>query len=234
MSSCSSLKNQEQSNKTMDLGATQYQVFKPEDFVSQADYTIVSDNYVLDDKAGNNIKIVYPKIIGFVDGNRQDEINNLLKNAAFIATKQVDQNLTLDLDYTISLTTNRLISVQYDGFYYVTTAAHPINYFHTVNIDLETGKMLLLQDMVGVDDQLADKIINQGNGVSEYLTSLEIEDIKNNYLLDSRREDWNTTIYECNSFYLTPDHLGISFPTIHAMGDHIEYEIPYEKVGILN
>ncbi len=54
---------------------------------------------------------------------------------------------SLDINYQIFAATDRVISIQFHVFYYVTGAAHPNSYTVPLNFDLKTDKVLTLADL---------------------------------------------------------------------------------------
>ncbi|WP_425448640.1 PdaC/SigV domain-containing protein [Dethiothermospora halolimnae] len=186
----------------------------------------------------NNIKINYPKITNLNDAKRQNTINTLLKDEALKIIDYYDtieKKLTLEINYTIKLKTNNLLSIAYSGLGYVKGAAYPNNHFYTTNIDINNGNRLRLKDIIEIDDELIKKIQKGNFKAPKNRRTIILNKLDSkNTLKNFSKSDSLANITEGRDnyifTYLTPSSLGISINVIHALGDHIEFEIDYQHI----
>ena len=111
-----------------------------------------------DKNQNNNIRIFYPQIQGLGDEIREEKVNVLIKEDA---TKLVggylyeDNNLFHDLDYEIKFLNDRVFSICYKGSYGGTTNGQKLSpIILTTTVDIGTGKILTLNDVVNDFDAL--------------------------------------------------------------------------------
>lgn len=185
----------------------------------------------------NSIKIAYPQISGLGDENKQKQINELIKDEAIKGISLYDDEVkaTVEMNYEIKYKSANLLSIIYTGILYVDKAAYPINMFYTTNIDITNGNRIMLKDFINIDDDFIEKVKN-----AEFITqSPEIESEKE-YIIKTIG-DFNLTKELKNAdgsientlsaySYFAEDSLGISFGVIHALGDHVEFEIDYDDL----
>lgn len=198
----------------------------------EANYSVINNHY-----QDGSVVINYPQISGLPNQSTQNFINDLLKSEAFKAIKVysgTDEEYSIELNYDIHLATERLLSIEYIGLRYVANTAYPNNIFYTVNIDIDQAKRLKLTDVVNVKDELIQNI--NYNSYLEHSSDIKYDDINAEvinsnvfYNLENSDLYLNDAISGVSS-YLTEDSLGISFPVSHALGDHVEFEIPYKQI----
>lgn len=222
--------------------------------------TIVTDTREKDFKSSNNmtyqliknvytnknVTVNYPQIINLGDDNKQNKINELIKNEALYGfTNGVDDNLSLEINYDIKLESADVVSILYSGVAGFKGAAHPTNLLYTTNINIKNGKKLKLVDLIKIDENLA-KNFKKGryinlesidnpessqqlqSAVADYVNNIDINDL----IKDFNQSD-NRGIKEnpSNTFsYLTKDSIVISITVPHPIGDHAEYEIKYKDI----
>ncbi|MDR3563318.1 MAG: hypothetical protein P4N59_18050 [Negativicutes bacterium] len=82
-------------------------------------YQIVKETYTAND-ASMDVAINYPQIVHLGNGDRQKQINELIKKEAlqFIHTASEKSPLTLPIDCNITWQSDRLLSIQYSGLGY--------------------------------------------------------------------------------------------------------------------
>lgn len=193
-----------------------------------------------------DIKAEYPQIEGFADAARQRKINELIKSEAlapYLRTiKELDpiQKYEADGKYEIKLQNDNILSITYSSFNNIVPSAHPYNMFYTTNIDLKTGKKLVLKDLVpNIDKAFIEVLKNSkyaGNIDKQYEPEIRTQAFSwyenDEQLLDalSSKSETESNIY----VYVTPDSLGISMPITHAAGDHAEFEINCSDLTSLN
>ncbi|WP_379157924.1 PdaC/SigV domain-containing protein [Paenibacillus sp. sgz5001063] len=185
-----------------------------------------------------NYKIKYPQLFGMSDVDKQNELNNTLKDEALKVLKYYEEPsgfVDINIDYKIVLETRNILSIQYSGVGDVSNAAHPNNLFYTTNINIKSGERLRLKDIVNIDEDLASKFLNDGfkalwPAQGEALKHFTNEEIKQNFT-DADSLDYIGTEKQADVFsYFTNDSLGISISVSHAIGDHAEFEIKYQDI----
>jgi hypothetical protein len=197
-----------------------------------------------------NVTIYYPQITGLSGSNNLNTINTLIKNDAFSCISgSIDNNLSLQINYNVTLSNSNLLSVKYTGQYYVNGTNHPTHLFYTTNIDIKNGTKLKLSDLVTVNKSLADNFKegtyipwmtlanSQDNKQFQSTVINFVNSINDNDLIASLNRSGSKSsggslpsIYSPTYCYLTRNTLGISISTSSVMGDHIEYEIKYNAI----
>lgn len=203
------------------------------ELASQGSYKIVSETY--DNNKGT--KIIYPQISDLGDAEKQKELNEIIKNEALKGNnyyKDVDGEVTIDINYKIVCQEPELLSITYSGVGNVSGAAHPSNLFYTTNLDITNRKNLKLNDIVNINDDFVNMLINGSFKAvnSEYeaeyksqINMLTLEDWKKMLLAADPSDKMGSEFS-----YMTKDSLGISIGVIHALGDHAEFEIKYKDI----
>lgn len=217
-----------ENNKTNENGAKNDLKSLP-----QGSYKIISETY--DNNKGT--KISYPQISDLSDTEKQKELNEIIKNEALKGTnyyKDVDGDVTIDINYKIVCQEPELLSIIYSGVGNVSGAAHPSNLFYTTNLDLLNNKKLRLNDIVDVNDDFVNMLIN---GKFKTVNSEYEAEYKSDINM-STLDDWKKRLLAADPSdnmgsefsYMTKDSLGISVGVIHALGDHAEFEIKYKDI----
>ncbi|WP_163859226.1 PdaC/SigV domain-containing protein [Paenibacillus elgii] len=191
------------------------------------DYEIVTEVYNY-----KRIKIKYPQIINWDERDKQNKVNEIVKEEAYGGLNNFSQDelneYSLDLDYRITWKSNNLISIQYSGIGNSDGTAHPNHEFYTTNIDINKGIKVKLGDLINIDENFVKKfkegklqstITEQRYILDEYTSQEWVDRLTNS---DSKESEI--------SCYLTEDSLGISVPVSHAVGDHAEFEIKYQDI----
>jgi hypothetical protein len=196
-------------------------------------YEITKTNYT-----ENNIKINYPQLTKSSDHQKEKTINQLIKKEAIKVLNYYLpdlQDLTLEINYGIKSKSPSLLSIQYTGVGYMNGAAHPNNHYYTTNIDIETGTILKLKDMINIDKKFVDNLKQNAKSMKPehqgILSSIHPSDLLN-MLTNADSLDNIGTENQSDTFsYFTSDSLGISIPVSHAEGDHAEFEITYQAIA---
>lgn len=185
-------------------------------------YSIVQKEYTYD-KNGKSVMLSYPQI------DSLNNINELIKNKALNPINeyvQDNENFTITVKDEVSLNKGNLLSIKYSGLFSSKTTAHPTDLFYTTNIDLKSGRELLLKDFVNVNESFLNDLKNYGT-VATKSDSKELIEEQKRILKNLRLED----LKKPGTYtYLTDDSLGISVEIPHAAGDHMEIEIPYKSI----
>jgi len=150
----------------------------------------------------------------------------------------------LDVNYTVTRNDSKYLSIVFEGFFNYKNAAHPINYFNSLIIDIENENIINLSDLFIVDinfitivrQTFKEQIRNglaERNDVSVDDISEVVEDgmsyLSDEELLETLKKSNIGNNYGFNS-YLTETQLGISIPLSHAVGDHFEILVSYDKL----
>lgn len=172
------------------------------------------------------------------DNDKQKKINLILKGEALKVLRYYEDSegfLELDINYKVTLSSAKVLSIQYSGLGDVDTAAHPNNLFYTNNIDVSTGNRLRLKDVINIDENCVNKFFN---GQFKALWPEQREQLKHltsermlKYFNEADSLDNIGTEKQSDVFsYFTNDSLGISISVSHAIGDHAEFEIKYQDL----
>lgn len=182
-------------------------------------------------------KISYPQISDLSDAEKQKELNEIIKNEALKGNnyyKDVDGEVTIDINYKIVCQEPELLSIIYSGVGNVSGAAHPSNLFYTTNLDITNRKNLRLNDIVNINDDFVNMLINgsfkavNSKYEAEYkseVNMLTLEEWKKRLLAADPSDKMGSEFS-----YMTKDSLGISIGVMHALGDHTEFEIKYKDI----
>lgn len=183
-----------------------------------------------------NIKINFLQISNLSDSSRQKNINELIKTSALEVLddyKDSLSSLNLNMDYEIKYKGADFLSIEYLGLAVVKDAAYPVNVIHTTNIDLEKEEQLVISEVVTVNDSFAEKIMAGRYNAYNSDLNLEPAEVKN-VLNDYDSHSLALLFHPYTAkFYLTKDSLGVSIEVAHALGDHLELEMPYTSLGEL-
>lgn len=102
----------------------------------------------------SNIVINYPQILGFEDKKLEDKVNELIKNSAleryyeFVETDNDDfKNTEWSVEYSIKFVNQRIICILFQGYIYTMGYAHGTDIIYTVNIDMNTGKRISINEL---------------------------------------------------------------------------------------
>lgn len=173
----------------------------------------------------NNILIKYPILLS----NKTDltSVNELIKERA-LSFFDIDEEVrqTMNIDYSVKYKDDQLISIAFIGMLNANLAAHPTNIFYTLNMDLKNSYNIKLADRYIIDENFIkvckneiEKQVDSNNRA--YLENYTDEELKE--LLSNADTEQSATFT-----YYTNNALGISFPTIFAIGNHCEIEIDKE------
>jgi hypothetical protein len=179
------------------------------------------------------ISIKYPQITNMKDVKKQEIINDIIKTEALYKLRRYSNsdldNLSMEIDYDIKLQTGNLLSIKYSGLS-IFKSSYPNNLFYTTNINMDEGTRLKLNDLVNNDDSFVEKV-KKGKFIADSPEiTIEMLKLTNSELI----KKFNTadSIGNSSTFsYFTNDSLGISIPVIHALGDHVEFELKYQDIN---
>ncbi len=199
-------------------------VEKPTDNSKTPNYKITSQ--VINDTSHKNSTITakYPQLNS--DNKDYSAANKMIENAVrdyFSNFPEDYEDMTFTLDYRVAMSTDKLISIVFQGYYNMKTAAHPNDVLFTLNIDLEQASKIKLKDIYTVDGRFIDLFRKQW----PEQTAPEVADYLNTFSNDELKRMFADTDGETSDVYsyFLEGKLGISFSVPHAIGDHIEIEI---------
>lgn len=210
-------------------------------------YQTVTETYIYNDDRAD-FAIRYPQITNLADDERQKRINELIKKEAiprgfFDRPADDTRMFTLPIDYKITWQSDRLLSIQYSGVGYVKGEPHPNHFFYTTNIDIGKVKKLILQDLVKIDEAFAGKFRDENiktvsphpgalSGKQIFIDHTPFGAMEETIKLFNKADIVDTKGRLPGTYsYFTPDSLGISTGTMHAIGGHAEFEIKYEDIA---
>lgn len=174
--------------------------------------------------------IEYPILSNLRDSNTEEAVNALIKeNATRILT---DYDLDPSAD-TLAVSCN-IVSLDrskavmtYEGSLMVSGAAHPVNIFYTITVDLNKGTLLGLSDyadaytMAGYmvsDDCVVTKPSDYSAEVKEYLKSQEVNDLW--AILKECDFTSKTEGFPQAFSYESQGSVYMAVPVPHALGDY--------------
>lgn len=184
----------------------------------------------------DNISIEYPKISGFSENI--DKINDMIKNYAINNTYVMDFNKNddkhddksyLKITYRAEFLNDDILSIIMTGIYNISTAAHPLNIYFTLNIDMKECKALRYSDIYDVDGTISTiqryAEMQLSKPIYKFIFNDEKYDIK--YYME-KVDFFDNGI--CYSAYYKKFCV-LSFSISHPLGDHAEVIIP---LSVLN
>ena len=203
------------------------------DPAKQQAFEVVKETYT--DRAVN---ISYPQIRKMIDTEKQSRLNQILKTDALSILKDYSasdlDNLTVKLDYVIGRQTSELLSVQFTGSRFLKGTPYPTALFQSINLEMQAGRKLRLQDIVQVNGQFVEAV-KKGRMHAPEKVTVERLRLDNGKLIKafSKADSAVSSENPERAFsYFTKDGMGISFSVIHALGDHVEFELPLENLSV--
>jgi len=185
------------------------------------------------------ITVKYPLFVNTNNQDRADILNELIMDDIGAVIDGITTNLsdtkglTIDAVYDYSEVKNALLSISYQGTSFSEGAAYPLNFYHTITLDMSKGERVSLSDLFTIDNNFAEIFkmgayvasnedldleksgLNVGNTISEQYTNEQLvalfSDPKANY-------------------FLQEDSLILSIEVPHAIGDYLEMAILYEGI----
>ncbi len=184
-----------------------------------------------------SISIKYPQITGYSDAAKQDALNQIIADAATTGLDEMGEGTEYALAYEVTRAGPDVISIFFNGYFYMPGAAHPSLPLFAVTIDASSEQAVGLSDLVTVDSAFVE-LVRSGEFSStgydmtdEYRTSIEeyLADTDNEMLL-SELSAAGTSIW-ADACYLTQDMLFVSISVPHVMGDHVEIGINFNDLA---
>ena len=188
-------------------------------------YTITSNMF----EAEKSVSVFFPTI-EIYDIELQEKINGLIwyEMNQMLSIFPEWGELTLDIEYEIKFSSDRLLSIVYTGMGFVQGSTRPMHLLYTLNINMETGEKIVLSDVVIIDERFIELLLSDS---TIHLTHcLELKQFVREIISDE------AFLHRIRStagpmFYVTNDSLVISIDGLGgAAGDHAELEIRYEAI----
>ncbi len=124
--------------------------------------SIIRKEYI-NERMGNDIQVCYPQIQGLDDEGKEKRINYQIRKDAtkLIGGEAYEKNrLACGLDYEIKFFNGEIISVHYEGRCGGITRGRGIPpVILATNMDIESGKLLKLNDIITNFDTLAELLV---------------------------------------------------------------------------
>ena len=185
-----------------------------------------------------DMSIQYPQIKNYSRIDRQEVTNEILKLSAFYNFWNYGSmdNCSIDIECRIVMASERVLSIVFEGLSYVKGNAHPTKHLYAVNIDIQKGEKIILEDVV--NSNFWDKL-NGDNFKYKNYDQRDIEDsiASGIYDLNGELTFLNLSDYyeyrdpfHYNNFYFTKEKFVIILPTIYAMGGNLEFLSSYDDL----
>lgn len=150
----------------------------------------VTSQYIVDDKARNDVIIEYPQISG-LKGIKDIFVNKLIKNEIYQLVERSESSmnkhyaLILYLNYEIKYLSNDFISIVYKGSWGARFNAGRgyANRLYSINIDVNQNKILNVSDVIKNGDAVYDILAQD-----KFESINTIEGIKGNYKFSSKHD----------------------------------------------
>ena len=183
-----------------------------------------------------NISIQYPVISNLDDKNKEEKVNQLLKDNALslIQINSIDPiKDTVIIDAEIISADPKRITTVYTGTFYAEGAAHPLNFFYTNTVDLNQVKDLGLTDYADPEVLakyvLSDQVTfyNACPELTEALMEARTQMDLNSYVNIFQKADFpiktkmsdGTSTFPDSFSYVDKGTIIFSIPVPHALGD---------------
>lgn len=167
--------------------------------------------------ANSTVSVVYPVFKDMQIVN--DWIADFAASYAEKAYGADYTDLELNLEYTVKRQDSKYISIVFEGTGNVRTAAHPNSIFVAKTFDLQNQKEVNPTDICAIDTHFAEEVYTAFCKD----TSIAAEFQKVYPSADALLKVLQT---EDTQIYFTEKSVGVSVPVPHAIGDHMETEVP--------
>ncbi len=128
---------------------------------------------------------------------------------------------TLDIDYNIKRSNDKLLSLQFTGYINSKGAPYPMFIAYTSNINIVSGTEIKLTDYFDISKDFVEQY---RNGKLNAIKSFQ------NEAFDGLSDEEMLTMFKSSELYLTKDSLGLTVFVPHAVGDFAELEIKYQDL----
>lgn len=189
-----------------------------------------------------NITVIYPQI-----NSQNEDPNNLfiqetINNMLHLYSGSDDSDISAQLTSEITYYNGRLLCFVVEGLWNDPLAAHPLNFWEPLLIDLQNQTLLSIGDIIDIDNSFL-SILKQSyqeqvvSGLEEQLQTdlsaeeMELKGLIECYANDLIKQSLNATILQEEPLFkggLTNNSFVISVPLPHSFGDHYEVYLDYE------
>lgn len=185
--------------------------------------------------------IYYPQIENLGDEELELDINNKIKECAMKHTRKASPKEGVQTaTYSVALENEHFISIHFETTSFVEHQLYPLIRSKTITIDLKTGKVLKLNDIIDIDDSLKREFFNLFTNTKNYQFKENsdksiiyehvdeyVYNVVNEYnLLIKSDEDNEPDV--CS--YITEDSLVISIAVPKVIGSYALYEAKYKDL----
>jgi len=230
-----------------DQSKTNYSNESTNDFVSfcakeKSEENRIFFNYPQFKETVPNADILNQLIVEFVENalQRNDEAAFKGNLKDYPETWEWNENeytlLAMDINYNITRNDSNYFSVTFEGDFHHKFAAHPLNYFDSLIVDVKKCKRITLSSIYHINasfvtlvrdtfkDQIRSVIAEKIEGLPEEIPEWVEEH------LDLHDDAFLLEVLQQSKYrsFLTDKGLGISVPFGRAMGDHFEILISYD------
>lgn len=197
-------------------------------------YSVIDETYT-----EKGITIEFPLLNKANNEAKVDSVNKVIQDS--IKTKLDSLRMgeedmgafSLDLKYEITGYDNKVLSIVYKGISYFEKTAYPVNIYYTQNITLDEVDTLILKDIFVIDDQFIEAFKSGIYSPSRDDLNLEKSGINLKETIESQYSNKELmSIFQKQelNYKLTMHGVILSIEVPHAIGDHLDMEIPYEEV----
>ncbi|WP_066869599.1 hypothetical protein [Clostridium mediterraneense] len=173
-------------------------------------------------------RIPYPT---FNNINNKDKVNEVVLNYVKKLDSLYNSNgeATLNINYQIMFQNNKYISIYFSGDINSPTAAYPSKFRSTLNINIEKGSLMRLNEIANINEKFID-ILNKA--VESKFQSLGVQAPDNLKLenLNSLLQQTDSSSTSEAQSYFTSNEVVLILSVPHAIGDYIEINIPRSSI----
>ena len=131
------------------------------------------------------------------------------------------------MNYTILWSSNNLLSILFSGYYDEIQTPHPNRICNTININMKTGDIIKLDDIININSDFVQLFIDKSELVDGGAAS-DFASVKKNYFNAD-----NLKIYFENdeAYYFTSTGLVLRVPTEHAIGGYTFFSLNFSDIS---
>lgn len=189
-------------------------------------------------------------ISDFVESSLQDlcfggfngSLNNLNKSWKWDNDDYTTQ--AAYIEFEVLRNDPQYLSIKFEGLYNYKMAAHPINYFNSLIINIGDLKLISLSDLYTIDasfvelvkkkfkEQIRIGLAQKSNVLPNEILEVveyELSSMDDEFILKALQQADRNNGYGFHSF-MTEEGVGISIPLSHALGDHFEIMFNYAEL----
>jgi hypothetical protein len=245
-------------------------IFNKHNTADKVDYKIFDELFSVTLGDEIIVHMHYPQISGMTDINKQGKINGIIKNYLILILDKYESPFARELntgnpltkhdlrsespyrkaylrsDYEIIWHSNTLLSIRYLGDIYVERTAHPSTFIYTLNIDLTTGNLIELDDLINLNEifiknwrqhKITSGFMDFRGAIPlpKNITNTSVEKELDEY----EKEGWLIehfdarygTVYPHTTVYFTKNSLGIVLLLSKLeFGGHVMFDINYKDI----